>query len=119
MSWTHIICEGPPECPGKVIIALERDQSSLIVYSDQDSVVRSFPCSLPALLGVQRGTRTHLASDFGECILSKEADGVWVTVSPADSHYKEQRFFLPADEFLVALTKLVEARAVHRRVSLK
>jgi hypothetical protein len=119
MSWTHVICEGPPDCPGKVIVALESDKSSLVVYSDRDSVIRSFPCSLPALLGVQRGTRTHLASEFGECVLSKEADGVWVTVTPSDDHYSQQQFFIAADEFLIALTKLVEARAVQRRVSLQ
>lgn len=119
MSWTHTVCEGPPSCPGKVILTLEREQSSLVAFSEQDNVVRTFPCSLPALLGVQRGTRTHLASEFGECVLSKEADGVWVNVTPADDHYRPQRFFIAADEFLVALTKLVEARAVQRRISVR
>src|SRR4051794_25951437 len=102
MSWTHVICERTPHCPGQVILALDRDQSSMVVFSEMDSVIRSFPCSLPALLGVQRGTRTHLASEFGECILSKEADGVWVTVTPSDDHYTEQRFFVAPSEFLMA-----------------
>ena len=119
MPWTHVICEGQPLCPGKVILALDREKSSLVVFSDQDNVVRHFPCSLPALLGVQRGTRTHLASEFGECVLSKEADGVWITVSPSDDHYSEERFYIAPNEFLVAMTKLVEAAAVQRRVSLR
>ena len=119
MSWTHLICEGQPGCPGKVLLTMEQQHSALVVYSEQDGVVRSFPCSLPALLGVQRGARTHLASEFGECVLSKEADGVWIKVTPSDDHYSEQQFFIASDEFLLALTKLVEARAVQRRISLQ
>lgn len=116
MAWTQIICEGQPGCPGKVIVVLHGDSTDLIVEEREDSHLR-FPCSIPGLLGVHRGTRTHLASEFGECVLSKEADGVWIRVQPANSSSLE--FFVPSDEYLLALTKLVEAKAVQRRVMLK
>ncbi|MEA2551987.1 MAG: hypothetical protein QOJ65_163 [Fimbriimonadaceae bacterium] len=117
MPWTHVICEGQPGCPGKVIIALNGEHSELVIFSEEDGMLRTFPCSMPALLGVQRGTRTHLASSFGECMLSKEADGVWITVKPEDG--QSMHFFLAPHEYLLALTRLVEAKSLQRRVTLK
>lgn len=117
MAWTHVICEGQPGCPGKVIIVLNADHVELAVYDEGDGVLRTFPCSIPGLLGVQRGTRTHLASDFGECVLSKEADGVWFTVKSPEGRLIQ--FAVAAHEYLFSLSKLVEAKAIQRRVMLK
>jgi hypothetical protein len=117
MAWNQVLCEGSPDCPGRVMLNLTDGQSNLVIYSERDSSLRTFSCSLPALLGVQRGTRTHLASDAGECVLSKEADGIWVTLYP--KNFAELRFFVPSDDFLLSLSRLVEAKAVQRRVSLQ
>jgi hypothetical protein len=117
MAWTHVLCDGQPECPGRVILSLGNGHSSLVVYSEKDGIMRTFPCSVPALLGVQRGTRTHLASEAGECVLSKEADGVHIKIHTIKED--DLTFFVPSDEFLISLTKLVEAKAVQRRVSLQ
>lgn len=117
MAWTHVICEGQPGCPGKVIVVLNGDHLELAIYEDGEGMLRTFPCSVPGLLGVQRGTRTHLASDFGECMLSKEADGVWITVKSPEG--ETSRFFVPGHEYLFSLSKIVEAKAIQRRVTLK
>lgn len=117
MAWSYIVCEGQDDCPGKVVFALSGEHSELVVYTEKDGCYRVFPCSIAALLGVQRGTRTHLASEAGECVLSKEAAGVWLTLTPTDGPFFS--FFLTANEYLLALSKLVEAKAVLRRVTLQ
>jgi len=99
------------------MLNLTDGHSNIVVYSERDGVLRTFPCSLPALLGVQRGTRTHLASEAGECVLSKEADGTWVSLFPKSGEML--RFHVAADDFLIALSRLVEMKAVQRRVSLQ
>jgi hypothetical protein len=117
MAWSYIVCEGQDDCPGKVVFALNGEHSELVVYTESDGRYRVFPCSIAALLGVQRGTRTHLASEAGECVLSKEAAGVWLTLTPTDGPFFS--FFLTANEYLLALSKLVEAKAVQRRITLQ
>ena len=116
MAWTQVLCDGQEHCPGRVILTLADHHSSLVVYTERDGVLRTFPCSIPALLGVQRGTRTHLASEAGECVLSKEADGMHVIVFPRTGEKVD--FFVPSDDFLIAVTRLVEVVAVQRRISL-
>src|SRR2546421_12211734 len=106
MPWTHQLCEGNPLCPGKVVLALEGEHSELVIYSKEYGRSYVFYCSLPALLGAQRGTRAHLVSQDGECVLSKEADGVWINVLTTDDH--TLRFFVPSDEYLMALARLVD-----------
>ena len=117
MAWTRVLCDGTADCPGRVILNLVDGISNLVVYTENDGMMRTFPCSIPALLGVQRGTRTHLASDAGECVLSKEADGIHIYVNPRKGNLF--RFFVPSDDFLIGVTRLVEAKAVQRRVSLQ
>ena len=119
MAWTQILCDGQADCPGRVILNLADGHSNLVVYSENDGALRTFPCSVPALVGVQRGTRTHLASEAGECVLSKEADGIHITVHPRGEDENTFLFFIPSDDYLIGLTKLVEAKAVQRRVSLQ
>jgi hypothetical protein len=100
-----------------VFLTLEQGHSELRVFAKDLDRTFVFYCSLPALLGAQRGTRTHLVSQDGECVLSKEADGVWIDVrGPNDEAAK---FFVPADEYLIALTKLVEAKVIQKRISLQ
>jgi len=118
MAWTQVLCDGDADCPGRVILSLTDGHSSLVIYSDNDGVMRSFPCSVPALMGVQRGTRTHLASDAGECVLSKEADGMHIHVHPRNAG-DPLHFFVPSDDFLIGITRLVEVVAVQRKVSLQ
>jgi hypothetical protein len=117
MAWTQTLCDGQPDCPGRVVLNLNDGDSSLVIYSERDGMLRTFSCSIPALLGVQRGARTHLASEAGECVLSNEADGVHINVYPRQG--EQLHFFAPADDFLIALTRLVEAKAVQRRISLQ
>ena len=116
MAWSHTIFEGDPGCPGKLVLSLPDGLSEIVIHSYEDGLTRRFPCSFPALLGVQRGTRTHLASAAGECVLSKEADGVHVTVKDQD---KEFRFFCTSNDYLLALTKLLEAKVLQRKITLK
>ena len=117
MAWKHVLCEGTADCPGRVLLSLDGNQSTLVIYTERDGALRSFCASLPALLGVQRGTRTHLASEAGECVLSKEADGIHIVINPRNE--SPSTFFVPADEFLMSLTSLVEAKAVQRKVSMQ
>jgi hypothetical protein len=99
------------------MLLLKGDQSEIIISSNVDGSERRFPCSVPALLGAQRGTRTHLVSKDGECILSKEADGIWLTVqSPTEDTY---RYFISPAEYLAAIGELVENKVIQRRISLK
>ena len=117
MPWSYTLCQSGEHCPGRVQLVLKTESSELQVQSDRNGQTQVFPVSMPALLGAQRGTRTHLVSQDGECIISKEADGVWITVQ-AFNQYR-QSFFVDPHEYLQALTGLVEAKVLQRKISLQ
>jgi hypothetical protein len=117
MPWTHTLCDSSPDCPGKVLLTLKDEHSELVVVPHADEQVRTFYCSLSALLGAQRGTRAHLVSQDGECVLSKEADGVWISILTPEG--STLQFFIPSDIYLIALAKLVEAKVIQKRVTLQ
>ena len=79
-----------------------RGQCELVLSSELGKCV--FPCSLSALINVGLGARTHLASDYGACALTRTPGGVKIVLTPwgADSAH----FLVPMDAYADALGDL-------------
>jgi len=117
MPWTKTLCDHTDHCPGKVMVTLLREDSNIVIESQFDGVIRIFPCSVPGLMGAQRGSRTHLVSADGECVISKEADGVWFIVNSRST--PQERFFVSPSDYLAALSEMIEAKVIQKRISLQ
>lgn len=92
-----------------------RGRCELIFQTDGKRHI--FPVALSSLINVGLGARTHLASDFGACTLSRAAGGIKIVVSAwgdvADCYY------VPVDMYVEALDDLEKARYAQMKVSLR
>ena len=107
--WTCVLCEGEPGCPGMVVLRLDGDHSSLVTYTEADGMIRSYACSSSALVGAQRGLRTHIVSESGECVLEKDGDFIHLKLYTRDD--KRFDFRITKAAFANGLSKMAETKA--------
>ncbi|MEA2553892.1 MAG: hypothetical protein QOJ65_2068 [Fimbriimonadaceae bacterium] len=116
MRRSAVLCDGGANCPGKASVKLTHGgRCELALENEGES--RSFPCSVSALINVGLGARTHLASEYGSCTLSRKPGGVKITMTPWG--FGPLQYLVPLDIYAEALARISEARIVQTKVSLR
>lgn len=111
-----VLCQGGDNCPGKASVRLgDHGRCELVLEQDDQAVC--FPCSLSALINVGLGARTHLASDFGSCTLSRKPGGVKIMMTPWGD--TPAAYLVPLSSYADALDCLAEVRSMQSRVSMR
>ena len=112
-----VLCHGGDDCPGKAFVRLTENGRCELALGVEEDDLRCFPCSLSALINVGLGAKTHLASEFGFCTLSRQPGGVRITVAPWGGI--PARYLIPLDDYADGLARLSEAQVIRAKVSLR
>jgi hypothetical protein len=111
-----VLCHGGDDCPGEAFVRLTDHGRCELALGEHDDL-RCFQCSLSALINVGLGAKTHLASDYGSCTLSRQPGGVKITVSEWGGI--PFQYLVPLDDYADGLARLSEAQALKSKVSLR
>ena len=115
MKTTALLCQGGQDCLGRAFVRLtERGRCELVL--EVDEVQQCFQCSLSSLINVGLGAKTHLASEFGSCTLSRQPGGVKISASEWGGI--PFQYLLPLNDFADSLSRLAEAQKLSAKVSL-
>ncbi len=115
MKKIAVLCDGGYDCPGRALVQLTDHGRCELTLGIQDAL-HSFQCSLSALINVGLGAKTHLASEFGACTLSRQPGGVKITVSEWGGI--PSQYLIPLNDFADGLSSLSEVH-VKSQVSLR
>lgn len=116
MSRIAVLCQSGDDCPGRASVRLADHGRCELVLEKEDQAV-CFPCSLSALINVGLGARTHLASDYGSCTLSRKPGGVKVLMTPWGD--VPVSYLVPLNAYADALDCLSEVQSIQSRVSMR
>ena len=114
MAGKIALLSDPDEDSHASVRVTRRGQCELIFRSNESRC--TFPISLSSLINVGLGARTHLASDFGACALTKTPGGVKITLTPWGADLLE--YLVPMNLYADALDDLTLATIVQKKVSL-
>lgn len=98
-----------------LIHSTKRGRCELVFISNDGRC--TFPCSLSALINVGLGARTHLASDYGACSLTKTPGGVKIALTPWGRDLIQ--FLVPMDVYAEALDDVTQVVSVKDKISLQ
>ncbi len=91
-----------------VVLRLDGEESSLVIYTEADGMIRSYACSTSALVGAQRGLRTHIISASGECVIENDGDFIQINLTARDD--KQFTFRIAKANYANGLNKMAEAK---------
>lgn len=116
MKKIAVLCHGGSDCPGKAFVRLT-DHGRCELALGLEEALHCFQCSLSALINVGLGAKTHLASEFGACTLSRQPGGVKITVSQWGGI--PSQYLIPLSDFADGLARLADFQKVKSSVSLR